>query len=95
MSAATRASLALPPSPNRPSPGTRITRGTGSSSRFGVAWRGVVAGEIGVVVGDEAVDRVAHRLLELVEPARLGRRHDQRVVLGADRVVGRGDPGLA
>ena len=52
MSAATAASLALRPSPNRPSPGTRITRGIGSSSRFVPPSR-VVAGEIGVVVGDE------------------------------------------
>ena len=55
----------------------------------------VMAGEIGVVVGDETIDRLAHRGLELVEPAGLGRRHDQRVVLGADRVVGGGDAGLA
>src|SRR5207247_7979455 len=34
-----RASLAVRPSPNRPSPGTRMTLGIGSSSRFGVAWR--------------------------------------------------------
>ena len=55
----------------------------------------VVAGEIGVVVGDETIDRLAHRGLEPVETAGLGRRHDQRIVLGADRVVGGGDAGLA
>ena len=34
MSAAMAASLALPPTPNMPTPGTRITRGSGSSSFF-------------------------------------------------------------
>ncbi len=34
MSAAIAASLALPPTPNMPTPGTRMTRGNGSSSFF-------------------------------------------------------------
>lgn len=55
----------------------------------------VVPGEIGVVVGCKPVDRVAHRGLEHIEPADFGRRHDQRMVLGADRMVRRGDAGLA
>ena len=54
-----------------------------------------MAGEIGVVLNGETIDRLAHRGLEPVETAGLGRGHDQRVVLGADRVVGGGDAGLA
>ena len=45
--------------------------------------------EIGFVLGDESGGGGADRVREFVEPPGLGRRHDERIVLGADRVVGR------
>ena len=47
----------------------------------------VVTGEISMVLGNKASDSLVHRLLERVEPTRLRGRHDQRVILGADRVI--------
>ena len=55
----------------------------------------IVAGEICVILGNEFIDGFARRRFEYVELSGLGCRHDQRVVLGADRVVRGGDPGLA
>ena len=73
-----------------PAPGSRAAA---DRARLDAADAGVVAGEIGVVVGDESLDGLGRGALEFVEPAGLGRRHDQRPVLGADRVVGRDDAG--
>ncbi len=55
----------------------------------------VVAGEISMVLGDEASNRLVHRIFETIEPTRLRGRHDQRVVLGADRVIRGRHPGPA
>ncbi len=55
----------------------------------------IVTGEIRMIFGGETVDRIVYRLVERIEPAGFGRGHDQRVVLGADRVIGGGHPGLA
>ena len=89
------ASLAVRPRPNRPTPGTSTTRGLPIELGLGVAGGRVLAGEIGVVVGDELGDRLAHGAGKIVELARLRRRDHQRPVLGADDVVRRHHAALA
>src|SRR5204862_4676047 len=53
----------------------------------------VVAREIGAVIGREALDRLAGPNREAIEMAPFRRLQDQRVILGADRVVGGGNAG--
>ena len=62
---------------------------------FDPADGGILAGEIGIVFGDEFRHGLAHGGGKVVEFAGLRRRHDQRPVLGADDVVGRHHAALA
>ena len=88
ISAAMRASLAVLPIPNRPSPGTSTTRGSGSCILRPLA-RGIFGAEKGFVIVDELLRRLVRGGLELVELARFRRGYDQRPWFGADGVVGR------
>ena len=81
----------------RPSPGTRMTRGSGIEHGPRLAEARVVALEVRLVAGDELLRRPPRAALEVVELAGLRRRHDQRPALGADGVIGRhhAGPGVA
>ena len=89
MSAAMAASLAVAPTPNRPTPGTRITRGSGIEFLLLHRALVVVAGEIVVIARHEGIDGGANLARPFVELARIRRGHDQRPVLGADGMIGR------
>src|SRR5262249_41284404 len=105
-SAAILASSFERPRPNRPTPGTSATRGSGSSACLIPARRGVerllppagpriLAREIPPVAPAEVGPRRLRGALEIIHALAFGRHGDERPVLGADGVVGRDHARLA
>lgn len=55
----------------------------------------IVMRKIGVIIGDKVIDCGVYRRREIREPSRFRRRHNQRIVLGAQGVIGGDDARLA